>query len=111
MTGPCDSCPFLRGTPMRLSTGRVEEITAMLLNTQGGSFPCHKTTEFGDDGEHLPHSKEVHCAGALIFMEKHQTQTQIVRIAHRLGIYDPDKLANHDLVFGSVQEMINSICQ
>jgi hypothetical protein len=112
MTQPCAACPFRRGTPMRLREGRVLEITDMLLSLRGGEFPCHKTVEYPDDydaerdGDHM--DGKLHCAGALIFAEKNETQTQMMRICHRLGLYDPEKLMGDqavvDQVFDTVEE-------
>ena len=71
LTRPCDDCPFLRVGGIRLAESRTEEITDLLLDSQGGTFACHKTTH--------KDSEEQHCVGALIFMEKHDTATQIVK--------------------------------
>jgi hypothetical protein len=111
MVKPCANCPFRRGTAMRLTRARVKEIDSMMLNSQGGLFPCHKTTRFDDaTGSHVPHNGEVHCAGALIFAEKNGNQTQMMRIAGRLGMYDPSKMKpHHDEVFDSMAEMRKAV--
>jgi hypothetical protein len=36
--------------------------------------------------------KSVHCAGMLIFLEKRNQPTQMMRICERLGLYDRTKL-------------------
>lgn len=119
MTQPCAACPFRRGTPMRLREGRVLEITEMILSMRGGEFPCHKTVEFPDDMDSDDNrddayiNADLHCAGALIFAEKHETQTQMMRICHRLGLYDPEKLMGNqevvDSVFDTVEEMTDHL--
>lgn len=112
MKKPCDNCPFRRGTPMRLTKGRVKEIAGMMLSTTGGEFPCHKTTvpASDDDCERTDTKHSKHCAGALIFAEVHKTSTQMMRICERLRMYDYKALmANKAVVaevFGSVQEML-----
>lgn len=84
MTAPCAECPFLRSmgfTFERLST------------FAGHEFPCHKTAKCDEDtGDFLAKAKSLHCAGALIFNEKREQPHQMMRIAGRVGLYDPAKL-------------------
>lgn len=111
MTKPCPECPFRRGgegmTPVRLTRGRVREIAGLMLNPQGGEFPCHKTTGILN-GERCATRDSIHCAGALIFAEKNSNHTQMMRVAGRLGLYDPGKLEGHDEVFDDMEEMLAS---
>lgn len=79
----------------------------MMASTKDGTFPCHKTTVHDDEGDRIPRDKEVHCAGALLFMEKvNEGATQIVRIAERLGLYDRTKLTGSETVYDSVKQMV-----
>jgi hypothetical protein len=79
----------------------------MMASTSGGSFPCHKTTKHDDEGDTFHTQGEVHCAGALLFMEKvNEGATQTVRIAERLGMYDKSKLTGADTVYDSVSKMV-----
>ncbi len=111
MTKPCPECPFRRGAgAVRLMSGRVDEIAGLMLNPQGGEFPCHKTTVVDEDDDEsgrcsTPDSQ--HCAGALIFAEKNDNHTGMMKIAGRLGMYDPSKLdqASFDEVFDDIDEM------
>lgn len=105
MKKPCECCPFRRGTPMRLTRGRVEEVVGGMLNINGGEFPCHRTiehleSEHGEDaGYREKNGKGKHCAGALIFAEKNGTATQMMRICERIGMYDaPTLMANQEVV-------------
>jgi hypothetical protein len=105
MRKPCECCPFRRGTAMRLTAGRVREVVGGMLNQNGGEFPCHRTIEHleGDHGEDAgfreKNGKGKHCAGALIFAEKHGVATQMMRICERIGMYDPVPLmASHENV-------------
>lgn len=86
---PCKDCPFLCGssTNRTLPVSRMEEIKEGLLNDQ--SFTCHKTLD-------LPTNKQQHCAGAMIFLEKHQRPNQMMRIAERLRLYNHQEL-DHDV--------------
>lgn len=88
MTVPCDNCPFRKvgGIPLRKS--RIREIAQMMLNSQSGTFPCHKSVDYEDDDP----TGDVHCAGALIFAEKNGNATQMMRIMERFGDYDHTKL-------------------
>ncbi len=114
MTKPCPECPFRRdgegAKPVRLLPARVEEIAGLMLGGRG-DFPCHKTTEPDDsdeDGGRCVTKDSVHCAGALIFAEKNETSTQMMRVAGRLGMYDPTKLdaASFAEVFDDMDEMM-----
>ena len=59
-----------------------------------GEFACHKTCELTeeDGGEFTPRKGSVHCAGALIYLEKRDRPHQMMRICERLGMYDRTKL-------------------
>ncbi len=84
MTEPCDACPFLLDSGFKL---------ASLKRHASGEFACHKTCELSDDtGNYEPKKKSLHCAGALIFLEKRDRPHQMMRICERLGMYDRTKL-------------------
>lgn len=67
-----------------------------LMEFARGAFPCHKTAELTEDDngfeEYHAGDKSVHCAGALIFLEKRNESNQMMRIAERFGMYDHTKL-------------------
>lgn len=85
MTNPCDLCPFLasmHGWTLK-----------QLENHARGEFACHKTCTLSEDlSEYVPNETSVHCAGALIFLEKRQKPHQMMRICERIGKYDRTKL-------------------
>lgn len=114
---PCDSCPFLKSKEgCRLTVGRVKEIAGMMLQPQGSTFACHKTTfeVVDDEGESdmAAGAKSKHCAGALIFAEKNNNATQIMRIMERIGEYKRDKFMSDkevvDSVFDNLAQMIKA---
>jgi hypothetical protein len=80
---PCPDCPFLKGsnTNTTLHPARIPGIVRDLL--RGSTFQCHKT---------LGKEKAEHCAGALLYLEREEAPNQLMRIAERLGSYDPDML-------------------
>lgn len=90
-TEPCLECPFL-------DTPKIKRAFTMnrLREFASGEFPCHKSAEIveTDDGfsEFQPTRDSVHCAGALIFLEKRNHPHQMMRICERLGKYDRRKL-------------------
>jgi hypothetical protein len=100
-TTPCDNCPFRSDKPFHLGKGRVREIQRSLSRA---TFACHKTTEAGgcDGGRNA----EIHCAGALILLEKLDEPSQMMRIAERLGMYDRTKLKMDAPVYDSFEEMV-----
>lgn len=118
MHAPCSNCPFLKKGGIRLMSGRIRDLTRGLLSNPGRTFSCHKTTtvnEDNDEGDEEGWADNVedgpnaqHCGGALIFAEKHGHATQMMRIAERLGLYDPRKLKGHDAVFSTVDEMLKT---
>ena len=102
MTKPCANCPFRNDIKPYLRSDRVREIERSLVRAE---FPCHKTTDHDDSGDQVPTGHETHCAGALILMEKEGRSSQMMRIAERLGMYDPSKLDMSAPVFNSFDEM------
>ena len=108
---PCSNCPFLREGGVRLTESRVKEIAGGMLSTQGHTFACHKTTTSSEDGlEMRETSNSRHCAGALIFSLVNKNETQMMRIARRLRLFDPNKLMEDGsitkLVFTTLSEML-----
>lgn len=86
MTTPCNACPFTEKMKKGFTLKRLMEFTS-------GEFPCHKTADLDEEeGEFHAGKKSVHCAGALIFLEKRNAPNQMMRIAERLGMYDHKKL-------------------
>ena len=112
---PCDSCPFLKSDKgCRLTVDRVKEIAGMMLQSQGSTFACHKTTfEVEDDegeSDMAAGAKSKHCAGALIFAEKNGNATQTMRIMERIGEYKRHKFMEDldvvNSVFDSLDDMV-----
>ena len=84
MTEPCDACPYLNGSGFTWRS---------LVQHASGEFACHKTCELsGESGTFEPKEKSLHCAGALIFLEKQNAPHQMMRICERIGMYDRTKL-------------------
>ena len=92
---PCSDCPFLKKRGVRLRADRIRAIAGGVLGNPGATFACHQ-----DESDH--------CAGALIFAEKNETATQMMRICERIGMYDPKKLVGHERVFDTVNEMLKT---
>jgi hypothetical protein len=99
LTTPCPLCPFRSDIPAFLTEERVREIEASLVRAE---FHCHETT--GVMGRKPKHG-EMHCAGALILLEKLEQPSQMMRIAERLGMYDRRKLRMDAPVFEDFDAM------
>lgn len=100
LSRPCSKCPFRTDVPGYLRRGRAAEIAGALDRS---TFSCHETVH----ALGAPKSKpEQHCAGALIMMEREGVRGQMVRIAGRLGLYDPSKLDTGAPVHASREEFI-----
>ncbi len=106
----CKMCPFRRGGQMRLTPERVDEISALFDNRnggQGGTFTCHETLNYDtESGDPENTEKTQHCAGALIYCEKHESPTQMMRIAERLRMYDHKALRDRDRVWNNLEEWL-----
>lgn len=96
---PCANCPFLRDESKAISLHpeRVPGIISSLISGEASSFSCHKTTnghweeaEDSDDDTYVPGGKELQCAGSLIALEKMGIKTDLMQLAERVGMYEPD---------------------
>lgn len=96
---PCDNCPFRNDIRPFITAERVEEIF-------GNAFPCHKTTQHDDEGEHIVTNREQHCAGSLILHEKMKQPHQMMRIMERINQYDYKKLDMTAPVYHDLEEML-----
>jgi len=105
LTKPCAKCPFRKDITPYLRKARVREIERSLARAE---FPCHQTTKHDDEGEQVRTGGEVHCAGALILLEKLNRPSQMMRISERLGMYDASKLDMDAPVFDSFRDMVKA---
>lgn len=107
---PCAGCPFRSDRTFHLRPERAKQFAEDLAN--GSGFNCHKTVEFGDPAEDEPvqilTDKSQWCAGALITMEKSGIYNQQVKIAERLGMYDPTKLDMDSPVYDNLAAWVAS---
>jgi hypothetical protein len=100
---PCPLCPFRSDVKPYLSKPRVREILRALDRSE---FPCHETTGAKPGSATRSRADEMHCAGALILLEKVRKPSQMMRISERLGLYDRTTLDMSAPVFDSLDEMI-----
>lgn len=110
MKAPCESCPFRVSVKPYLTPGRALEIAESIL--QGADFPCHKTTretdpdeDGGGDLEDWPGAKV--CAGSMGTQENEGRPNQMLRIAGRIGLYEPGRIDTSDL-YPSLREWVAS---
>jgi hypothetical protein len=78
-------CPFLESMAHGFSVDRLEEFAT-------GELHCHKTGTLDAEEGYVATLESVHCAGALIYLERDGRSHQMMRIAGRLGFYDPGML-------------------
>jgi hypothetical protein len=104
LSSPCGNCPFRSDKRFNLRAGRMVEILrATILGNS--TFTCHKTAARDDeDGEHVPHENEQHCAGVLILAKKSGALMDNVlwRLAVRFGGFDPGKLKMDAPIYDSL---------
>lgn len=91
MKKPCSTCPFRKESTMRLTRGRVKEITGAIMGWPGETFQCHNTVDYEQEHHGMEKGAQ-HCAGALIFALKNNHMGQLARIASRLRMFNPDEL-------------------
>ena len=107
---PCPACPFtIQPGAIKLGTERVEELAYGAESDDSFMFYCHEALDYNtadEDGEPSTVGAP-YCAGALIFQERTHGPSQMMRIGQRLGMYDPTKLAGHDLVYEDSDSMLN----
>lgn len=108
MKKPCAQCPFARAGAV-LEADSARNILGQFADGSGGTFPCHKTAEVGDDGLFDATPESQHCIGALAFAEKQGVSTNFMRVAGRLGVYDPAAAeACADLVYDDMDEALDA---
>lgn len=83
---PCAKCPFRNDIPPYISAERYVEIV------NAGSFICHETVDYSDEGDGQKTDQSQSCAGRMIMLEKMERPDQMMRISERLGLYDATKL-------------------
>jgi len=64
------------------------------LAMRDDEFVCHKTGVEDDEGGIVGTDKSMHCAGFLIFREKIEKPSQMMRICERIGVYDARKFVD-----------------
>lgn len=112
MTTPCSNCPFRNDIKPYLYKERIAEI---LNSLNRGQFPCHKTVSQEDEDPYddecqqtqMVDDEEIHCAGALILLEKMERPSQMMRILERVGLYDRTKLKMDSPVYDSFGQMLS----
>lgn len=100
---PCENCPFRRDRPAQkgwLGEERAREIADYVL-TGNKTFICHKTLHTG---------RESMCAGALSMLKQADKEAspfgnQMIQVAERLGLYDPNETDTSVPVFKTSAEM------
>jgi hypothetical protein len=104
---PCAHCPWRsdREPFFRRDARGYARARELEESLQGNHvFPCHRTAEWDDDGNQVVGENTQACAGALITMQKGEGMGNLLRIAARLGAYDPAVLDLDSLTYGSLAE-------
>lgn len=90
LRGPCADCPFRTDKPFFLGHDRAREIADSIVDDDA-PFTCHKTIDYSS-GEADVTENGRECGGVMVILERMQHPNQGMRIAERLGIYDPARL-------------------
>ena len=110
-------CPFRTDRPGYLTPERAEEIVDAMKADQ--HFDCHKTLDYSEadddvDEEGLSSGpkrtartdRTAICAGFAVIAEAAGRPTQMMRIAGRLGLYDPKRLNLNAPVHKTAEDFI-----
>ncbi len=105
---PCPGCPFRvgDGAVRYLGRRRATQIVDSMI-THDAHFSCHQTNDFSS-GDVRETADSQHCAGAAIMLMRAGQPNQIMRIAGRIGWFDPKNLDMDAEVFGSFEEFIEA---
>jgi len=108
MKSPCDNCPFRNdGKGIALHPERALEISDDVLHGNG-SFTCHKTTVYDEELDELVAGPDAQmCAGAMLLAVHEDAHGQMLRIARRLGMWNPERMDLSASVFESGDEMVD----
>lgn len=87
LAGQCSTCIYRPGNKMRLSPGRVKDMTETALREGCQGVICHATLPYGDD----PGFGPALCRG---FYDKFGPRSNFIRVMERIGGFtevDPPK--------------------
>jgi hypothetical protein len=101
VSSPCSNCPFRKDVVPYLTPERAVEIV-----TTQGTFPCHKTTTFDDNGNRVFTSKDKWCAGFLLLQTNSGIKNDAMQVSERLNMHDMKNIRGADLVYASHEEFI-----
>ena len=102
---PCLDCPFIKDGVMNRTLEKVRfEGIVKEITHEDKTFQCHKTLPY-----YAKNVEAQHCAGALIYLEKHGNTDRnfMLRIAKGTGKYEPQNL---DLSANVVDELKFEFC-
>lgn len=108
MQTACVACPFRSDIQPYLPIARVRQIVQSITVEQQ-TFSCHKTNDFDDDGNTVETPRSQHCAGAMAFLLQRGQPNQMMRIAMRLGMFDPDGVKADAPIYRSLREWEKAI--
>lgn len=104
LRGPCADCPFRTDKPFYLGERRAAEIADSMVDDDA-PFTCHKTIDYSSGEPNVTDNGRA-CAGAMVILEKMGHPNQEMRIAERLGWYDPARLDMDAPVPDSMDEWV-----
>jgi len=91
---PCSDCPFRKGNGERFAL--PDERIAGIVRAD--AFQCHKTVDYSiDDADEnaavlRQGDKPQQCAGIMAILHREGLENQIMQVAERLGVLNPDEL-------------------
>lgn len=99
----CDACPFRSDRPFYLDPERAREFASMV---EIGTFDCHKTIEFGDEGEQVKQPNTQACVGGRYMLAPGKSRLEW--LAERMGLLIHDVHPDQP-VFDSIEEWLDAV--
>lgn len=88
---PCAKCPYRKDVPIYLHVERRQQIMDAAIH-EDQYLPCHEHTVYDEETDDMVDAGGPMCAGQAKSVLLAHGSLNIMRIAGRLGAFDPDKL-------------------
>lgn len=111
LKSPCGTCPFRTDRPpFGLNADRVRGILGGgkgKTHWPASSFLCHSTLNYDrNDGDASVPPDAQHCAGVMIILARENRFNDVMQVASRLGVFDPDQLDMEAPVYATTDAAI-----
>ena len=102
---PCKTCPFTKANGRNFGLGR-ERVLEII---EASAFQCHGTVDYDewDDPIKRQGAKPQQCAGLMSLLYRAGKDNQIMQVAERFGVFDPEAL-DHSDVYETIEDCLTA---